>query len=134
MSAVPGGVGDPGRGESVGAEQAAVAVPARDALGSGVVAADRRRVVDAELGASTDDLRLREVDQRCVDRESSTFDRGAGREVGGRLEGLDELGTAIGVAAVVERVDADEHIARAPHLGDGQRRTRGRSCCVPARR
>ena len=46
------------------------------------------------------------------------FDAGLRREARHDFEGGDELGTAVGVAAVVERVHADEHVARTEHLGE----------------
>ena len=50
----------------------------------------------------------------------SALDRGLGGEVGHRLEGGDELGAAVGVAGVVDGVDADEDVGRAAHLGHRQ--------------
>jgi len=43
-----------------------------------------------------------------------------GGEVGGFLERLDELGPAIGVAAIVNCVDADKDIKRTEDLGPGK--------------
>ena len=44
----------------------------------------------------------------------------AGGEVGHVLVGGDVFGAAVGVAAVIQRVDVDENVARAEHLGPGQ--------------
>ena len=49
------------------------------------------------------------------------LDSRLGREVGQLLERGDELGPAIGIARIIERVDADEQVARAGRLGPGQR-------------
>ena len=49
------------------------------------------------------------------------LDAGLGGEVRHPLEGVDVLGAAVGIAAVVERVDADEDVARAEHLGPRER-------------
>src|SRR5690606_35235259 len=102
-------IGDPGLGKALLAKLARVAPPTRAAIRPGVVAAVRHRVVDAELRAELDDLRLRQLDQRRVDLEP-TAARG---DLGERLERTDELGATIGITAGVEHVDADEQIARA---------------------
>ena len=49
------------------------------------------------------------------------LDGGLGREVRHLLERLDVLGPAVGVAAVVEGVDADEDVVCFEHLGPGER-------------
>ena len=46
---------------------------------------------------------------------------GSRREIGERLERRDELGPAIRISRVVERVHADEDVARAAHLGQRER-------------
>ena len=51
-----------------------------------------------------------------------------------RSKARDVLGPAVGIAAVVERVDADEDVARRRAPRPRPARTRGRSCCAPARR
>jgi hypothetical protein len=52
------------------------------------------------------------------------FDAGPRRQPRQLLERADEFGPAVGIAGVVERVDADEDVRRAEHLGpshgDGQ--------------
>src|SRR3546814_2485092 len=45
----------------------------------------------------------------------------ARREPGKRLEPGDEVGTAIGIARIVERVDDDAYILRAPRLCEAER-------------
>ena len=50
----------------------------------------------------------------------ASLDARLGGQVGHALEGLDVLGPAVGVAAVVERVDADEDVAGLQRLGPGQ--------------
>ena len=58
-----------------------------------------------------------------MDLESlRSLDAGSGREVGHRLVGRDVLGPAVRVAAVVERVDADEDVLGAERLGPGERK------------
>src|SRR5207247_7556776 len=95
-----------------------IATPARRAVWCGVVAARREPVVDAERASGRDDFLLRELDQRSVDLETSpSFDTRFGREIGQRLKGGDVLGAAIGIAAIVQRVDPDEDAVRAQALG-----------------
>ena len=79
-------------------------------------------VVDAQLDAAADDLGLRQVDQRGVDRVSqAALDAGLRGQVGHRGEGGDVLRPAIGIAAVVDGVDAEEDVGGADRLGVGQR-------------
>jgi hypothetical protein len=54
-------------------------------------------------------------------REALPFDPGLGGEVGEPLERGDELGPAIGIARIIERIDADEQVARAARLGKAER-------------
>ena len=68
-----------------------------------------------------DDLGLGEPDQRGVDGQPRAFDAGPGGEVRHPRVGLEVLGPAIGIAAVVERVGAEEDVAGAEGLGPGQR-------------
>ena len=69
-----------------------------------------------------------------MNAESPAFDAGFRRKAGGSLERLDELGTAVGIAGVVERVDADENVvgARAPRPRPA--RATASRCCARARR
>ena len=65
---------------------------------------------------------LRQSQQRRVDLQArAALDAGFGRQVRHALVGLDELGTAVGIARVVERVHADEDVGRFQHLGPRQR-------------
>ena len=58
---------------------------------------------------------LESFDERCVDLEPlKTLDAGLGCEIGHCFKGVDELRAAVGVSAVVQRVHADEDIARCP--------------------
>src|SRR3546814_5318455 len=56
-----------------------------------------------------------------VDVEIDALVAIARREPGKRLEPGDEVGTAIGIARIVERVDADAYILRAPRLCEAER-------------
>ena len=81
----------------------------------------REAVVEPELGAAADDVGLAERDERRVNPEARALDAVAGAEVRDTLEGGDELGPAVGIAGVVERVDADHDVVRAEHFGPSHR-------------
>src|SRR5438874_2605038 len=61
----------------------------------------------SDFDAERDDLRLRLVDQRCQHAYGVSFNSTLERQRRRLLERLDELRPAIGVAAVVEGVDAE---------------------------
>src|SRR5467141_1681283 len=107
--------------EPLGAQQARVAPPARRAILSGVVAAAGERVVDAELDAAAQDAGLGELDERGVDLQPRSLDAGPGRELRHLLVGREVLRPAVRVAAVVERVHADEEIVRLQRFRPGER-------------
>ena len=82
-----------------------------------------------------DDVGLGHVDQGSVDAQLlDAFDACLRREARHGFERGDELGATVGVAAVVERVHADEHVARRRAPPRRRARTTGRWCCGPARR
>src|SRR5436189_183969 len=91
------------------AEQAGVAEPAGAAIGLGHIARPRQREVDVQLVGPRDDLGLAELDERGVDAEVAlALDAGLGRQIGQLLERLRELRPAVGIAGVIDRIDADE--------------------------
>ena len=56
-----------------------------------------------------------------MDRERLALCAGLGRQLSQIGKACDEFGAAIGIAAVIERIDADKNIARAQRFGPGQR-------------
>ena len=56
-----------------------------------------------------------------MDGEAVPLDAGLGRLVGEIFERFDEGGATVGVAGIIERVDADEQVVRARRLGPGER-------------
>src|SRR5688572_2484624 len=109
---VPAGVGRPGLSEPAQPKLAGVAVAARGAVLVRVVAARRRRVVDAEPLAELNDLTFREIDERRANRDRRrTLDARTCAEVRHVLIGADVLRPAVRVPAVVQGVDADEDVA-----------------------
>src|SRR5439155_390342 len=69
-----------------------------------------------------DDLGFRQADQRRVDRQPlPPLHARLGRQVSHALEGLDVLGSAIGVPGKVDRRGPDEDVARRERLGPRER-------------
>src|SRR6516225_3847017 len=118
---VPGRIGDARRSKARAPQAAGVAAAARPALGIRLIARYGLAVIDAEPRAREDDLGLGPADERCVDAAGSAFDTGPGCERGQPPERFDELWTTVRVAAGVDDIDADKHIARTEHLHPGQR-------------
>ena len=69
--------------------------------------------IEAKPQRLAGDIGLAHLLERRVDSESVALDTGLGGKVSEPLEFLDELRPAVGVARIVERVDADEDVARA---------------------
>ena len=98
--------------KTLGTQQASVAAAAWTPAFAGVVARKRHPVIDSEFDAAFDDLRLGQMNQRCVDHQSTRLliNTLLRRQIRHRLVGLDVLGSTIRVAAVVERIDADKEV------------------------
>src|SRR3954447_12554692 len=110
-------IADPRFGEATLAEVAGVAVTTRDAVGGGIVAAERERVVHAEREPELDDLTLAQIEQRRLDPHwRRALHAAACGEVRHRLVVADVLRPAIGIAGVVQRIHADEDVGGAEHL------------------
>src|SRR5690606_37591543 len=97
-------VGKPGLGKPGTAQAAAVAQTAGETFRGGIVARPAQRRVEPEAMRLGGDARLAPVLQRRVDRERTAFDAVLGREARGLGEAGDELGAAVGITRVVERV------------------------------
>src|SRR6266542_982363 len=85
-------------------QETRVTVPARPPLTVWVVAGVRQRIVDAEIPAAANDVGFCQLDQRGDDRRLATFDPALRAAKDHLLKGVDEFRTAIGVAAVINRV------------------------------
>ena len=70
--------------------------------------------------AEPDDLGLRERDQRGEDPGGVAFDARLRGEAGKSLKGLEILRSTVGIAAVVNRVDAEHDRGGPPGLGKGK--------------
>ena len=64
---------------------------------------------------------------------SLPFDAGRRRQIGQLLERLQKRRPAIGVAAVIDRIRADEEVERPDGLGVSEARARAGPCCGPER-
>src|ERR1019366_5375471 len=100
-------IGGPAFGEASCPQQATIAVSARPARRAGVVTAVGEAVVEAERQPAPDDVGFREGDERRAHADPCALDAGARGERRQRFERPDELGTAVGITGIIERVDAD---------------------------
>src|SRR5262249_59250422 len=75
---------------------------------------------EAELESASNDLGLGQADEWRTYPETSAFDARTRREVRQLLEGLDECGPAVGIAGIVERVDADDEVVGIERLCPGE--------------
>src|SRR5438105_1923895 len=115
-------IGDPGGAEPVAANLTRIAATTRGAVGSGIVAAVREAVIDAERDTAADDVCFREMDQRRVNAEAAlAFDTDFRRQIRQALEGGDELRTAIGIATVIHRINAHKYVEAFNHFRPCQR-------------
>src|SRR5579862_6750600 len=74
-----------------------------------------------QLQSLANDLRLGEIDERCVDlNHRFPLHSGFGCKVCESLEGVDELWTTIRVSAVVQSIDANENVAAFENLCPSQ--------------
>src|SRR5262245_53796211 len=108
--------------ESLLPQQTRVALSARLACWSGIVAAVRQSELQPQRGCEFDDLRLAEMQQRCMDRQLPPLHSGLGGERGHSLVRLDVFRTAIRIARVVERINTQENVAAFDHLGPCDRK------------
>ena len=78
----------------------------------------RQRIINTQDQARSDDLGFGHLNQRCVNFEPTlTFDGRRRGEIRRRLERFYKLRPAVRVATIVDRINADENIERADHLG-----------------
>src|SRR5688572_14145783 len=100
-------------------------MPACCTIRARIVAARRQAVIHTERKAQLDYFLLGEVYQRRLNANSLILRRSLHSrsrcKLGHALEGLDELGPAVGVPTVIESIDADVYAARSDDLGEGQR-------------
>src|SRR5664279_3248178 len=80
----------------------------------------RKRKIDLELERFANNLRLRHLDQWCVNLEMRAFQAGFGGKVRELFKCGNELGPAIGIAAVIERINANENVEGADDFRPSQ--------------
>src|SRR5262249_37228846 len=108
-------------GKSFEPQQTTVATTARETFGRRIVTTVRERVIDPQFKTSFDYLRLAEFNKRRVNVETySPFNTRFRRKIRRSLKGFDVFGSAIGISAVIERIDADEYIAGLQHFGPSE--------------
>src|SRR5689334_13992559 len=107
--------------EAAGAKPAAVAQAAMAAAGRRIVAGPADPAVEAQPVGLADDVGLAHVEERSGDPEAVPFRSRFGGERGEPLEGLDEVGTAIGIARIIEGVDPDIDVEGPRRLRPAQR-------------
>ena len=86
----------------------------------------RQDKIHAKLCATADDFRFRQLDERRVNFElQRPFDAGLRGQIRQLFESRDVFRPAIGIAAVIDGVDADENIGSRNRFGkrQGQRKS-----------
>ena len=81
----------------------------------------RQPVVETERGATSDDVRFRELKKRSKNAKGPALDAGPRGQQRHAFECLEILGPAVGIAGVVERVHADGDGLSPQSLGPGER-------------
>src|SRR6266513_5811960 len=66
--------------------------------------------IDAELACFADNFSFRKLDERRVNLKAPAFDPGFCPESGQGLKRFDEFRSAIGIAAVIDRVYAEKNV------------------------
>src|SRR5439155_11540445 len=110
---------DAGFAESLEPELARIAYAAR--LRATEVAGPREGPRHPEFLSSADDVRLRHPNQRGADLDDVAVDTPLRAKPGDLLEGRVELGSAIDVARVIDRIRRDDNRLRSAPLGEPER-------------
>src|SRR5579884_1447361 len=98
------------------AQSAGIAATAGGSVGCRIVTTVSQSVIDTQRGSQTDDVRLRQMNQRRMNVETAlVLDAGLGCQVRQLLERRHERGTAIGITRVILAVDSDANIEAAQH-------------------
>ena len=105
-------------------------MPARATLRVRVITRMRQRVIDAEIDASTNDLRFRHLDQRRDQSRFVLLDSAARAFENHLLKRVDEFWPAVGIAAVVDRIDPGPDLLSIARFGEseGQREEDAVAC------
>src|SRR5207253_7222336 len=102
-------------------QETGIAFAAGETFGRGIIATVGERKIDTELDGFANDLGFRKFDQRCVNLKASAFNAGFCSKIGQPLKRFDKFRTAIGVAAVVNRVYAEKNVVAPDHFCPGKR-------------
>ncbi len=98
------------------AQQARIAAAAGAIAGARIIARCCEAVLHAQLHAGADDGRFVHFHQWRVNAEASAFRADSRGAVGQFLECLNEGRAAVRIAAEIQRIDADEDVARADYF------------------
>ncbi|EAT09859.1 hypothetical protein SKA58_05360 [Sphingomonas sp. SKA58] len=120
LHGIDGGIGQARFLIALGAQPAAVAQSAMLAIGRGIIAGPADPGVQAQSIGLARDVRLGHILQRGVDADRMPLHPRLGGERRHLLESVDKFGPAIGIARVIERIDADEDVARPRDLRQPQ--------------
>src|SRR5216684_493100 len=105
------GISDPGFFESFQSQLATVAQPAGAPVGRRVIATPCQGIIESQLKPFLNDFSLRLANQGDVDfYVACAFHSSFSREIGHLFIGADVFLAAVGIAAVVELVSAEENI------------------------
>src|SRR5215510_15503257 len=107
---VSSGIGNSRFGKALPPKLARVTASAGESFWRRIIATGGEGIIHAKLRTCGDDLRLGHLDQGCMNRNSLTFNAGLSRYARQFLESGDEFRTTIGIAAVIERIYANEDI------------------------
>ena len=103
------------------AQEAGIARTAGAARRVRIVATVRQCEGHAQFLAETHDIGFGESDERSANCDAgAAFHAGFGGQITHALEGPDVFGAAIGVAGIIESVDADEDVVGFENLGPGE--------------
>jgi hypothetical protein len=102
-------------------QETGIAFAARDTFGRRVVTTVGKRKIDAELDGFANDFSFRQLDQGRMNLKPSALNPGFCSKVGQGFERFDEFRAAIGVAAIIDRIDAEKNVIGWDYFGPGKR-------------
>ena len=86
-----------------------------------IVATHSRPVINPQFHSSQNDRRLSQHHERCLNvHRRSLFNASLSRWVSHAFKRMDVVGTAIRIARIIQRVDANENILGARDPGQGK--------------
>ena len=111
------GVGDAGSDKSFASQPTGVTTATGPSFGVGLVAAHGLHIIDPKRRTALNNLRFGQVLQGRMDLKFYAFNARARSQIGHVLESGDKFGAAIRVTGIINRIDANEDVARTQHFG-----------------